>query len=65
MSDARNINLVRPRLVGCGWCPELLADDHVTWYAHFATVHNSNGYSIRHNVVTSDWDLSELVATDA
>lgn len=52
-----------PKLVGCGWCPEILPDDSVSWYFHFAAYHGVNGYSIRHNIVSSDWDLKEL--TDA
>jgi hypothetical protein len=59
-SDSPEREQREPRLVGCGWCPVLLPDDHVSWYFHFATEHGTNGYSIRHNIVSSDWDLAEL-----
>jgi hypothetical protein len=47
------------KVVQCGWCPLLLADDYMVWYLHFAEAHGTTGYSIRH-VISSDWDLSEL-----
>ena len=50
-----------PRVVQCGWCPVILADDYVAWYLHFAEDHNYyGGYSIRHNIQGPDWDVAEL-----
>jgi hypothetical protein len=43
----------------CGWCPTILADDYTTWYLHFATVHGTNGYSIK-PCKGMDWDITEL-----
>lgn len=46
-------------LVQCGWCTEILADDYVIWYLHFAEVHRVSGYSVR-MIKGSDWDMTEL-----
>lgn len=46
--------------VRCGWCPLLLPDDMTEWYHHFLIVHGFSGYSVRHDVAGSDWDVTEL-----
>lgn len=46
---------------GCGWCPMLLPDDPDEWRHHFVVAHGyGGGYSIRYDVVGSDWDIAEL-----
>lgn len=48
------------RLVQCGWCPMILADDYVVWYLHFREVHGyGGGYSVR-PIRGTDWDVAEL-----
>lgn len=50
-----------PKLMQCGWCPVILADQWQVWYRHFEQVHNvKDCYSIRH-IISSDWDISELI----
>jgi hypothetical protein len=51
-------------VVQCGWCPVLLANQPDAWYRHFREVHRTSGYSIRH-IVSSDWDVRELVPAEA
>lgn len=48
------------KVVQCGWCPMLLADDYPVLYLHFAEAHHVNGYSVRH-IRDTDWDIAELV----
>ena len=50
------------RRILCGWCPTELPEDHADWYLHFLTVHNMNGYSVRHYpALDEEQEMAELV----
>ena len=52
-----------PKLVQCGWCPTIMADDYPVIYLHHREVHGCDGYSVR-PIKGTDWDIAELVQID-
>ncbi len=49
------------RLVQCGWCPVIMADDMTAILLHFAEVHHVYGYSYSVRYIRGDdWDVAEL-----
>lgn len=49
-----------PKLVQCGWCPTIMADDYPVIYLHHREVHRADGFSVR-PIKGTDWDVAELL----
>ena len=49
------------RLVQCGWCPVIMANDMTVILLHFAEVHHVYGYSYSVRYIRGDdWDVAEI-----